>query len=586
MNVSEYIIKALNELGVKHLFGYQGTMITNFTDAIYKESEIHNHSSYNEQGAALAACGYAKISGNLAVAYATSGPGALNLIQGIADAYYDSVPVLFITGQLNLYEYSNIPELKQQGFQETNIIDITKTITKYNVFINEPQKIIEELNKAIIIATTGRQGPVLIDIPMDVQKANIPDEVIDKSKKINRADFCVYEMEEGINYNNLSKIIVSEIEKSNRPVFLIGNGISREIETRHNLRELINAFKIPVISSMLGKDFFTNEDELYFGFIGSSYGQRCANIIANTKCDLIISLGCRMCTRQTGVHQERFATNAKIIRVDIDKNELKKCVHKDEIDFLADANKLLAVLTKTGTHKNFSAWNKVCKKIKGITEAFDSSSEARLPNRYIELISRQFIEPMVVTADVGQNMIWTVSSFVLKKGQSLLLSGAHGAMGFSLPAAIGAYYAIGKEVLCFTGDGGFQMNIQELQWIVRENIPIKIFVMNNDSLGMIYQVQEAYLEGRKIGTALKYGFSSPSFSKIAAAYGIVSFLVGTETELEEAVKWCIKEKGRPALVEIMLPENTEATPKTFFGDGIHDQRPYLPRDLFDKIMSM
>ena len=584
MTVAEYIVYYLKGIGIKHIFGYQGTMITNFTDAIYKEPEIINHSSYNEQGAALAACGYAKVSGELAVSYATSGPGALNLIQGIADAYYDSASVLFITGQLNLSEYSNIPELKQQGFQETNIVEITKSITKYSVFIDEPQKIIEELRKSISIATNGRKGPVLIDIPMDIQKAQIPDEFTSDDYHMDRLQNSP--TDGTINYEEISSIITNELNNSFRPIFLIGNGISRDQQNRQNLRKLIDKYRIPVISSMLGKDFFTEDDKLYFGYLGSSYGQRSANIISNVKCDLIVSLGCRMCTRQTGVHQDKFATKAKIVRIDIDSSELKKHIHSDELGIVADANKVISFLLNCDVKKEFNDWIEVCNEIRDKTDAFDALDENRLPNRYIENISKFFNDPAVITADVGQNMVWITSSFKLKKGQSLLLSGAHGAMGFALPAAIGAYYATGKEVVCFAGDGGFQMNIQELQWIKRENIPIRIFVMNNNSLGMIYQVQEAYLEGRKIGTAPEYGFSSPSFYKIASAYGISSYVVYSEEELENVVQMCIKEKNNPSLVEVLLPENTKASPKTFFGDGIHDQRPYLPRNLFDRIMAM
>lgn len=594
MNVSEFVIKYLKAKGINHYFGYQGTMITYFVDAICREDGIINHSCYNEQGASLAACGYAKASGKLAVAYSTSGPGAINMLQGIADAFYDSTPVIFITGQLNLYEYSSVKELRQQGFQETNVIEITKSITKYNVFINDPIRIVEEIAKAVDISLSGRKGPVVIDIPMDMQRSEIPisDEKLsllieDSSIKCSIETKPLYRDCTGNhNIESIALSIISEIEKSSRPVFLLGNGISKDSDTRRIVNELVRNMRIPVLTSLLAIDLVSDDSGLKFGYIGSSYGQRCGNIIANVKTDLIISLGCRLCTRQTGVNQQKFAKEARILRVDIDPYELERRIHNDDICIMADVNLLLRELVKHDLCKRFDDWISVCNEIKTETERFDSVCESRYPNKYVEAVSDQFTDPLIVIADVGQNMMWTAQSFKTCAGQHILFSGAHGAMGFALPAAIGAYYGTGDDVICFSGDGGFQMNIQELQWISREQIPIKIFVFNNNSLGMICQVQDSYLEGRRIGTSGDGGFTSPSFARIAEAYGIKSFRTDSLTGFSDILREIKKIKDVPCLVEIVFHGDTEALPKTYFGEEINNQRPHLPKDVYDRLMAL
>ena len=320
MKLSDYIVDYLYNLGVKDFFGYQGTMVAHFIDSIGKNKNVNNHVCYNEQGAALAAVGYTKTSGKLSCAYATSGPGATNLITGIADAFYDSVPVLFITGQLNTYEYTTNDNIRQQGFQETNIIKIVKPIVKYAVQIKDANKIAKELEKAIYISMNGRKGPVLIDIPMDIQRANIQLENLTHYK---------IKKTEKIDYIEIAKNILDEINRSKRPVFLLGNGINRN---SNGIKNLIESVKIPVIYSMLAKSLLPDNSDFNFGFMGSAYGQRYANIIGCEKADLIVSLGCRMNGRTIGLKRNQFNNKAKIIRVDIDREELKLKINNDDIN--------------------------------------------------------------------------------------------------------------------------------------------------------------------------------------------------------------------------------------------------------------
>lgn len=578
MNVSEYIVKYLENLGIKHFFGYQGTMIAYFAEAVYLNSNVQNHSCYNEQGAAFAACGYAKASGNLAVAYATSGPGALNLISGIADAYYDSTPVLFITGQLNTSEYTNIPDLRQQGFQQTDVVSIVKSVVKYATMLISAEEVAYELEKACYIATSGRKGPVLLDIPMNIQKMKICEDDLEHFSPF-------HENLISDTYCNAADIILSFLQKSKHPVFLLGNGISKKEEGREVVDKLVNKYKIPVLTSILGKDLIEEDSPYNLGFIGSAYGHRSANIIIYEKADLIISLGCSLCRRQTGGNTEKFAKHAKIIRVDIDDIELKRKIHKDEISLNCDVTQVIKELANCENDFDFSNWLCICQKIKSLTVNFDSLCPTRLPNQYIYAISKMLPSHSVIVSDVGQHQMWVAQSFGVKKGNRLLFSGGHGAMGFALPAAIGAYYATGLKPICIAGDGAFQMNIQELQWVFRENIPIIIFIFNNHVLGLIRQQQDDFFQGNYFGSSIEGGYSSPSFVNIAEAYGIKSRQINSLEELYAASDIVLSAR-QPFLLEIMIAESSKAHPKTYFGEEMNNQRPYIPAELLKQIREM
>ena len=574
MKVSDYIVKFFEDKGVHDFFGFQGTMIAHLVDSIGNSKTVVNHSVYNEQAASFAACGYAKSTGKCSVAYSTSGPGALNLISGIADAYYDSVPVFFITGQVNTTEYTNIPELRQQAFQETEIVSIVKSITKYASFVDDAGKISEELERAWKIANTGRKGPVLLDIPMNIQRAKID---IKQNKLINKENIKrSYEKE----INQIKKYITG----SNHPVILIGNGISKTDDSRNNVRCLIHNWNIPVISTLLGSDILSYDDKLNFGVIGSAYGHRSANWIACKKADLIIGLGASLCKRQTGVISEDFAPNAKIIRIDIDETELKRTVHRDDIKINVDVNELIAALKDIQLENKHSSWIRTCQKIKHEMQQFDTACPERVPNKIIAELSELAGENAIVTCDVGQHMMWCMQSFKVKSNR-MIYSGGHGAMGFALPAAIGAYYGNDqkKNVMCIAGDGAFQMNIQELQWVVREQIPVCIVVLNNNALGLIRQQQDDFFSSRHYGALETGGYNAPSFKDIATAYGVESIRITNSKELYQ----CQQKIYRvPLLLEIMLPNTTVAAPKTYFGQTMVNQKPYISMDLYTKLEKM
>ena len=580
MKLSDYIVAFLQKKGVRHFFGYQGTMIAHLVDSIERNPLTENHSCYNEQGAAFAACGYAQAKEECACAYATSGPGAVNLLSGVADAYYDSLPVIFFTGQLNTYEYSGIKGLRQQGFQETDIVAMAGSITKYAVQIRKSEDIVKELNKAYHIANTGRKGPVLIDLPMDMQRSEVANPVYDMEFEECHTDPAQAEA--------AADVILEALEQSVRPVIMLGHGVD-SAESQQALLRFARERQIPVITSVLAKSVLSYDHPLNFGCIGGAYGHRYANMIANAKSDLILCFGISMCTRQIGTKVHEFAKNARIIRVDIDPYNLKRDIHEEgvnEVKLQAETGAVIRCLSEKGSSvkKEFGDWLEVCREIKENLQAVDDQTPERYTNRMIADLSDMLQDTSAIAVDVGQHMVWSYQSFKNREGQKLLFSGGHGAMGYGLPAAIGAYYATGRPVVCICGDGAFQMNIQELEWVKRENLPVKMLIMNNEALGMIRHLQRDYFDCLFAGTTDGCGFASCNFSKVADAYGIPSKRMWCDEVKETAPEFL--EKEGPGLLEIMLEHGTYAYPKTCLGEPIHNQQPYAPKEVYEKLMSL
>ena len=602
IKLTDYVTEFLQRKGIHDFFGYQGTMIAHLVDSIEHNPNTRSHSSYNEQGAAFAACGYAQAKDACACAYATSGPGAVNLLSGVADAYFDSLPIIFITGQLNTYEYSGINGLRQQGFQEIDIVSMAKPVTKYAVQIREPQDIIRELNLAWQIANTGRKGPVLIDLPMNVQRGEVCDPVYDMEFPEEETETAVYgqknsgngaafyrkavDKADSADADVAAEDILCKLRKARRPVFMIGHGAAGSAEK--NLVRIAREHHIPVITSVLARSVLSWDDPLNCGCIGGAYGHRYANMIANAKSDLLVCFGISLCTRQIGTKVHEFAKNAENVRVDIDPYNLQREIHeggKDEKCFCVSAEevaeKLLADEKEIGS---YGEWLSVCQRIRKELTQVDDATPERYPNRMIAYLSGQLGDTGAVAVDVGQHMVWSYQSFHNKQNQKLLFSGGHGAMGYALPAAIGAYYATGKPVACICGDGAFQMNIQELQWVKRENIPVKMIVMNNEALGMIRHLQRDYFDCVFADTSDGSGFSSCAFADVAKAYGIPSKRIQRE-EVEDASGEFLEQNG-PGLLEIMLENGTYAYPKTCLGEPIHNQQPYIPKQIFDELMEI
>ncbi|MBU3191622.1 thiamine pyrophosphate-binding protein [Clostridium bowmanii] len=579
MKLSDYVATFLKDNGVTTVFGYQGGAVTHFVDSIYKIEGIKFISNHHEQASAFAAEGYARVSGNIGVCTATSGPGATNLITGIGSAYFDSIPCLYITGQVNTYEYKRNKEIRQEGFQETDIVSIVKPITKYAIMITEAERIKYFLEKAFYIAKSGRPGPVLIDLPMNVQRAEInPDDLVG-----------FYDCEEykrkiqiEVNIEDVQSLI-ELIKKSKRPVILAGGGI-RLAKAEEKLEKLIELTGIPVVSTLMGIDSVNNEHKCYVGYMGA-YGTRYSNL-AVANCDLLIVLGSRLTTRQTSSITDSFAREAKIVHVDIDRNELNIKIKEDlsiECDLDLFIDNLNQSLKDCHYKFDFSSW--ICKinNYKKMYPSFQSHKNINEidPNDFMNKISEMLHPNSIVCLDIGQNQIWASQSLKLKKNQRLLNAGGMGAMGFGLPSAIGAFYArSNSKIVAITGDGGIQMNIQELQTIAREKIPIKIIIMNNNALGMIRHFQEMYFQSNYYGTI--DGYSAPNFAKISEAYGIKSFKVSDESQMNQ-----LKEKlndDESYVIEVELKSITYVTPKLGMGRPIEDQEPLLDRKELEENM--
>lgn len=569
MKASDYIVEFLISKGITDVFGYPGGMVTQLMDSFGRHSDkISAHVTYHEQAAAFAACGYAQTSGKPGVAYATSGPGATNLITGIANAYFDSIPAIFITGQVNSNESKGDYAVRQRGFQETDIVSIVKPVTKYAVYVSSADVLKAELDKAYRIAMSGRRGPVLLDIPMNVFRAMMSDDMV----QVKSMEYT-HEISDDQNLANPTvKILKEALNHAKAPVFLIGGGV-KTVCADDRVKAALQRLSIPVVSSMIAFDVMKGAPN-YYGFLGA-YGSRTANFLV-AKADLIISIGSRLDIRQVGFHRSEFAPNAKIIRCDVDGGELEYRVHEDEIHICADIIDFVTVLEKAERGR-YDSWISVCNEIKFLLSDVDDNHI----NRLIEKISATVPDHVIITTDVGQNQVWVAQSFKIKPHQKVLFSGGHGAMGYSLPAAIGAYYGSGKKpVYCITGDGGMQMNIQELQFIKREQLPIKIIVLNNNALGMIRHFQEMFFDSRYIQTKPEGGYTAPDFARVSEAYGIRGSCM--EAEKLKDHKW----SDEAELLEIMIRENTYVIPKLEFGKPNQDQEPLIDRHLYERIMNM
>lgn len=567
MKVSDYIVEFLIKEGVTDVFGYPGGMVAHLMNSFDKyKGQISVHTNYHEQASSFAANGYAQVSGKVGVAYSSSGPGATNMITGICNAYFDSIPTVFLTGQVNTYEAKRNLPIRQKGFQETEIIPIVQSITKYCAYVEKEEDIRYELEKAFYIAKEGRKGPVLLDIPMNVQRMEIEPE---KLRSFEPEEQKSTEIDVGV--------IVEALKKAKRPVLLVGAGVKSE-QARKLVNELVKKWKIPVVSSMIAVDVVPSSEGMNFGFLGA-YGSRTANFIV-AKSDLVIAIGSRLDVRQVGGKRENFAPNAQLIRVDIDAGELSHRVNDREKHICANAEVVLQKLCaeEVDVLNLTNGWIDVCRQLREELDGLDDKA----PNIAVKKIGKVIPAEYTITTDVGQNQVWVAQSLETKAGQNVLFSGGLGSMGYSLPAAIGAYYGNRKPVIAFNGDGGLQMNIQELQFIAREKLPIAIVVLNNHALGMIRHFQEMYFEGNYTQTVDGNGYESPDFEKIAQAYGIKYEVLDASKEIEQD----ILDVMEPILIEVIFSENTYVFPKLEFGKPNQDQEPLLDRKMFERLMRL
>lgn len=566
MKASDAVAKFLAAHQVHYCFELVGGMITHLLDSFAEDGRFNIISMHHEQSAAFAAEGVARqtMGKRIAVAMGTSGPGATNLITGIGSCWFDSVPCLFITGQVNTYELKGERAIRQQGFQELDIIPMVASITKHAAQITDVNKLLPELNRALSAALSGRQGPVLIDIPNDVQRMDIPDVVVEEwlAKPLQIEAVSVDEAK----LHQLAELC----QTAERPLVCLGGG-ARWAASMQKWIAGLESNGIPYVSTLMGHERVVTGQHC-FNMIGS-YGNREANW-AVQNCDLLIVVGARLDVRQTGSNTDDFARNAKIVQIDIDPAQLNNRIQVD-LSICTDAETFFG---KFGINRNTFPANQA-DWILHLTElrtrsAVDEYADWELsPNVIFKMLNKAISGKAVdYVCDVGNHQMWAAQSLRLQDNQAAHYSGGMGAMGFALPTALGVARSSGHKAIVITGDGSLQINIQELDTLKRQQLDVAIIVMNNHSLGMVKNFQDMYFDGRNQST--KEGYSCPSFIELGKAYGIKSLYVSNPVELEKAITEVVLTSA-PIIVEMAMPYATECRPRLAFGKKLDEQVPVL-----------
>ena len=570
MKLTDYIAEYISKIA-NNVFVGQGGNIIHVLDSLGKRKDIKIIPSQNEQGAAIAADAYSRFNEKkIGVTATTSGPGMLNLMQGIACSFFDSIPTVHFVGAVVTSQLRKNKKIRQIGFQEMEVVDIVKPITKYAVLLKDKNMIKYELEKMLYYAKEGRQGPVLMDLPDDLQRAYINPKKLKSFTPPKRLKKKVL----------FEKKFLNLIKNSKRPLIVVGHGINLS-NTKKELYKFISKTGIPFCPSWATVDLFTSEDKLNagtFGVAATRYGN-----FAIQNADLLISLGCRLNTQITGSNLKSFAPNAKKIVVDIDDNEFKKTnglkydlkINLNLKDFFKTIN------PKIKNKKNYSKWisNFRLWKLKYpiVQQEYYRQTKKCNPYVFFRSLSEQTGKNDVLIPDASANLIWAMQSFKVK-GQKIFTALNHSPMGYSMPATIGAYLADKtKNVICTIGDGSMQMNIQELATISHFNLPIKIFVINNNGYGLIKQTQDTWLDSRRVGVDSGSGLAMPNLIKIANAYGIKTVEINNHKEMDKKLRGVLKSKF-PVLCDVKVDENQKVIPKLEFGREIQDLSPRLNQE--------
>lgn len=588
IKVSDYIVKYLADKGIRHIFMITGGGAMHLNDSIGREKRIQYVCNHHEQACAMAAEGYARISGELSVVCVTSGPGGTNALTGVLGQWLDSIPVLYISGQVR-YD-TTVPStgllLRQLGDQEGDIVAIAKAITKYAVMVTDSSSIRYHLEKAIYLAKSGRPGPVWLDIPLNIQSA-----MIDENNLLpyNTSEDAI-NFDEHLTNNQIDEII-ARMQEAKRPVILGGAGI-RLAQACDVFRDVVNKLNIPVLVAWNAIDLLPSDHALNFGR-PSTLGQRGANFIFQNA-DLLLNIGCRMNVRQIGYTFEAVARKAYKISVDIDDIELKKQTFKPDLAVHADAKYFLHALdkkTEAAKGPERSEWliwcRQRCDLYPVVLPEYHENKEKVNPYVFCDVLSDYLNEGDVFVSSNGASCVVPIQTLRLKNGQRHLVNSGCAAMGYGLPAAIGACFAHDRErVICFEGDGSIQLNIQELQTLVHHQLPVKIFIFNNEGYLSIRTTQMNFFNGNLVGEGPESGVSFPDMVKVATAYGIPSFQIRNHEEITEIIGQTLNTSG-PALCVVLMQPDQLFAPRVSsqrLPDGrmvskpLEDMYPFLSRE--------
>jgi acetolactate synthase-1/2/3 large subunit len=585
MRLADYVMQRVAEAGVGHVFMVPGGGAMHLNDALGLRKDIEFVSTLHEQAAAIAAEAYARVTNNLGVVLVTTGPGGTNAITGVAGAWLESTPCLIISGQVKRADLKGLLGVRQLGPQELDIVSIVSPITKYAVTVMDPLSIAYELDKALHLARTGRPGPVWLDIPLDVQGAQI--------------DPAALERHDAESAEPLAVDVAGQIERTidllntaERPVLLVGNGV-RLAGAGDALLRLVDALDIPVLATWMGADLLWETHPRYFGKPGTVASRGANYTLQNA--DLLLSIGARLDVPVTGFDRTQFARAAKVVVVDIDSSEINKLGSIVDLPVCVDAGAFISgVLERSGTIAavDRTAWLERCTDWKSRYPVIlpEYWERADFVNTYAfssvladELDGDDLIIPG--SSGVGIDTFWL--AFAVKRGQRLFSTGGLGAMGFGLPASIGGCLASGRRrTISVDGDGGFQLNIQELETVVRLDLPIKFFVINNDGYASIRASQNNHFHGNLVGSDASSGLTLPDLMKIGAAYGIATERITENGGLKAGIRAALDRPG-PVLCEVVVAPDQAIGPRVSSAlrpDGsivsrpLEDLWPFLDRD--------
>ncbi len=591
VKLADYVIDFYSNLGVDKIFVVYGAANGDLIDAFSRNKKTKYVAVLHEQAGGFAAEGYAKVKGKKipGVAIATSGPGGMNFVTSAGNCFYDSVPAVFITGQVNSNFMKQDDSVRQVGFQEADMSSIFKSITKYTKLILDPNSIKYELEYSLYMATSGRPGPILLDIPIDVQKAIVETEELkgfepEKLVEIDKNDETLK--------HQLENLLI-DIKKSSRPVLLIGGGVKIADATK-DLHEIGELLKIPMYPTWNALDVVTSDYKYYCGRVGT-YGGAGRNFgIQNA--DLLISIGSRISGRITGGNVKTFAREAKKYMVDIDEGTLNKKFQQVPFDenINCDAKKFIRVFKdflikkKFETNDNHNKWLKKCiewkKTYDPVKKDFFKNTNTVQPYAFIRRLSEKMNKNDILVADCGGNIVTCNHAFETKKGQRYFTNNGNSPMGFSFSGAIGAYFANPKKrIVCIIGDGGMNMNIQELQTIKNYNINIKTIILNNHIYGITKAFQETNFGGKSEACGPR-GYTPPDFIKISKAYGIKTMEIKNNSEFDEKIDQFLNCK-ESIVVDVDCHDHHEYEPRIFgWKTPIEDMYPYIDRNEFKKNM--